>query len=630
MASRPINFDDLGGKQISPPTGKIDFSDLEVTPSSSVPSAITAAISSIPHPKDAVLNAPEESGLLTGPQTTGVEGAEQGAARTAKAMVSTAAQMPSALAHLFSAPSDEEKQTYKDRIELSSYARPLLAGERFLGQPLVTAYRAYGPGDTPEKRMVNEANLPEALPEALGSSTTQYFTGKAAGELMDKALPKGGTAEATPTRTTMMSRALRPGGKAAKNFRQNVQNAYPAVQDEIAQNQGQVPASLGEFNDLLGSARRRVWAQVQDLLARAQAKRPPVKGLLQSAPGEINTGVQQVTGEGPGGVIPSEPAGGPKASEPVQFLSGGEHPEMSGRLTNPATLITRDTAALEATRNRLASVINDQETFSKLGPAEQEAYAAQLNRLNKLLEAPKGVPHGPAIDGTAVANAIEKSVRPRPKMFGQTSELQARANAYRGRRIPLTDAEELLQDANREASAWYLAHDPHGPQLQASAAAEASAIRDQLYKQIDALSESDPGTYQQLKRTYGALEALQDFTQKRIPVASRQAPLNWTETGGLMAGLELLAHAHDLKSALASPLPWLAAKGARYVNSPEFLLKQSLKQPSNVPVPIRAGAVAAARTAPTWAPVNKNKSVGQRAADYVEKKYPGFFTGKRR
>lgn len=609
----------------------------------------------VPKPSNPIMSAAEQGGLMTGPQTTGVSGAEQAVARTASAM--NPLHAVSGLAHIFDAPSQDEKEAYKGRIELSPYARPLLASERMLGQPIVTAARAYGPGNTQEKDMVNKADLPEVLPEALGSSTTQYFGGKAVGELVDKVLPKGGEATPTPTRTTMLSRALRPGGKAAKNFPQNVQNAYPAIQDEIAQNGGQVPTSLGDFSNMLSAARKRIWGNVQDLLNKAQSQRPPVKGLLQSAPGSVQTGVQQVAGEAAGGVIPAEsrpivqpgpPAElqmaarvdkgigstaasvperimgqqpavgaqaaaipdsvmGPKTVQSEQFLSGSEHPEMSGQLTNPATLVTRDLSALKATRDRLATVVNSDQ-FAQLGPAEQEAYSAQLNRLSKLLEAPKDVPHGPAIDGNLVADAIEKSARPRPKLFGQTDEIQARANAYRGRRIPLTDSEELLQDANREASAWYLARDPHGPQLQASAAAEGSSIRDQLYRQIDQLTKSDPGKYGQLKKTYGALEALQDFTNKRIPVVTRQAPINLLEGGAGIAGvIELMNHLHDWKGAAAAPLPWLAAKGVRYINSPEFLLKQSLKQPANVPAPIRAAAIGTARVAPLAQKKEQNK-----------------------
>lgn len=586
-----------------------------------VPGYVKLAQPPVPKPTNPIMSAAgNDPGLMTGPQTTGVPGAIQAAARTAKAM--NPVPIVEGLGHIFDAPSLDEKIAYKGKFELNPYARPILGAERILGQPLVTAGRAYGPGDTEEKRITNAASLPDILPDALGQSTAQYFGGKAAGEVLDNVLPKGGEATVTPTRTTMLSRALRPGGKAAKNFSQNVQNAFPAIQDEIAQNQGQVPSTLGEFHDLVGNARKRVWSQIQDMLTTAQNTRQPVRGLLPAPKAELQTGVQKVTGEAPSAVLDAEsqPAnrfGQPpfqsdsftplRSEQPPQFLSGGAHPEMSGSLTNPATLLTRDTSALQATRARLASVVNDPETFSNLGPAEQEAYSAQLDRLNKLLEPGPDVPHGPTVDGSVVADAIQKSVRPRTKLTGNQGSVQSIADAYRGRKFSLTQAEELLQDANREASSWYLSKDPHGPQLQASAAAEAQAIRGELYKQIDALTEADPGKYAALKKTYGGLEALQDFAAKRLPVVTRQAPLNLLEGGSLVAGLELLSHAHDLKSAAASPLPFLAAKAVRYANSPDFLIKQALKQPSNVPMPIRAAAVGGTRAGITLAPKRKEQ-----------------------
>lgn len=380
------------------------------------------------------------------------------------------------------------------------------------------------------------------------------------------------------------------------------------------------------------NAKQRIWAKTQDLLSQAQNTKPPVKGLLPSPSASVETGLQKVVGEGTGDVLSAAPAGGPKASEPIQFLSGGAHPEISGRLTNPAVLQTRDASVLTATRDRLGAVINDAEHFSQLPQAEQEAYVNQFSRLNKLLEPGPNIPYGPTIDGNAIADAIDNSIRPRPQLFGSSSvqELQARANAYRGRQIPLTDAEELLQDANREASSWYLTHDPHGPQFQASAAAEASAIRQQLYGQMDQLTKSAPGTAAQLKRTYGALDALHDFTSKRIPVISRQAPLNLAEQiaaggGGALLAEALLHQTGNLKSLLAAPVPWAAARLAKHVNSPEFLLEHALQPSAQIGRSARAaaGPVVAAES-------GRKRSLGQRAADYVSVKHPKFFTGKKR
>jgi len=608
MASQPINFDDLGGKQISPPAGKIDFSDLEVGSPSGPPSAIKAASS-----------APEPGQISEAP--TGV------------------------LPWLHSAENDIRYGTDNT-----------LPGKvlKFLGAPGINR----GVNEETADNIAGPIIGPIKTAEGIAETTDHPIMGPihAVGGALQTLSPalnfvapeSSEVAEASMARTGMLRRALRPGGKPAEAFTKNVQDAWGAIQDSIAQNGGKLPTTLDEFDNLLKSAKQRIWGQSQELLNQAQNTRPPVKGLFEAPRTPVQTGVQQVTGEAPGGVIPAEstPAnrfGQPpfqsdqftpaRAEQPPQFLSGSQHPEMSGQLTNPGVLLTRDTAALQATRNRLASVINDQENFSKLGPAEQEAYTAQLSRLNKLLQPGPNVPHGPAIDGNAIANAIEASVRPRPKLFDSSSvqELQSRANAYRGRKISLTDAEELLQDANREASSWYHSPDPHGPQFQASAAAEASEIRNQLYKQIDQLTKSAPGTAAQIKRTYGALDALHDFTSKRIPVASRQAPLNLAEQiaaggGGALIAEALLHSTGDIKSLLAAPAPWMAARVAKHVNSPEFLLEHALEPSAQIGRTARAGAapIIAAR------PSQRKKTLGHAAADYVQQKYPNFFTGKKR
>jgi hypothetical protein len=176
-------------------------------------------------------------------------------------------------------------------------------------------------------------------------------------------------------------------------------------------------------------------------------------------------------------------------------------------------------------------------------------------------------------------------------------QLLATANAYRGRRIPLDQAEDFLQDANYQAQAWHKQYtqDPHGPQLQVAAEAKAQAIRSQLYSAIDELSKSDPGAAAQLKRQYGALDALHDHVVKRLPVAARQAPFNLAEQGGLiLGGLDLLTQAHDLKHLAAAPVPYLIARAARHVNSPEFLLKHSLSE-TTVPEPFRSAIRGAGR-----------------------------------
>lgn len=464
---------------------------------------------------------------------------------------------------------------------------------------------------TPREEVARAVGVkPEAVAEAaqnrdypglVAETAVPIAENIALGKVMEKILPAAKTAEATvPTAAERLKlkQAIRPGKDI--RFDQHLDTAWGDLKDQVAQKGA--PENLTQLDDQIKDAKKNLWEKSTELREKAAAVRPPIKGALPPATGEIETGVQQVRGESPGGVIPAErraivpeAPGGPSASvaefpmEPVnapQFLSGGAHPEMSGELTNPAVMSTRSAEVLRATRDRLVQVINNPEHFNSLSPTEQTAYVSQARRLSTLLEPGPRVPYGPAIDGSAVANAIERSIRPRTRMLkgGTLSELQSRADAYRGQKIPLNEAEDLLQDANREAAAWYqqATRDPHGPAYQVSSAAEAQAIREQLYKQIDQLADVDPGTAKDLKRRYGALDALHDHVVKRIPVAERQAPLNLAQQLSLGA-LALPAVFHDVHAAMAAPVPYAIATAARKMNSPEFLVKSALRPPMEAP-----------------------------------------------
>jgi len=584
-----------------------------------------------------ISSAPEESGLMTGPlskekstltgRLTGTDPLmQQFYARTAASAADIPSAISGALESVTAPPTSEEKTEFPSLNLNSPVNRVPLAAQRMVGQPIQHAvdwYEQAARGKVPKP--IEQAQ--SVAPEALGQGIQAVGTGALTDAVMKKVVPSGVSGDVpSATDKLKMRQALRPQDKDLR-FDQSVGDAWSRMKDQISQNG--MPATLGDFYDLLKNAKKQVWSEITSKLQTAQNTKPPIKGLLPSPTAEIDTGVQSVQGEAPGGVLraESQPAnryGHPpfpsdqgtfplRSEQPPQFLSGGAHPEMSGQLTNPATLLTRDTSAISATRDRLASVVNDESKFSKLTPGEQSAYESQLSRLNKLLEpGPSGVVHGPSIDGNQIANAIEKSIRPRGKLFADSSvqELKARADAYRGRTLPLDYAEELLQDANREASSWYqgASRDPHGPQYQVSAAAEADSLRNQLYTKIDELTKSDPGTARQLKKEYGALNSLQKATGKRIPVVSRQAPMNLSQqimSGALpVAALELAMH-----GGLSSPeaigtaaLGYGGTKLAKYINAPETLLKSALREPTNVPAPIsqalrKGAAVGAGSTA---------------------------------
>src|SRR6185437_7855680 len=476
----------------------------------------------------------------------------------------------------------------KDALAAHDYTRALAHGIGY-AVPFV--------GPTVAKSM--EQSGAENYPGAAGTLTGLIGPALIQGGIEEAIEPKTAITPST-TETLALRQALRPSDKDLL-FNQRVSDAWPRIQEQVAENG--TPKTLPEFDDLLKNAKKQVWAESSDLLNQAQSSRPPVKGLLPSAPGEIETAVPGVRGTQPGGVYPAESYPTERFNqsemEPGETLSpltpgyksGGAHPELSGELTNPGVLSTRDTAALTATRDRLNSVISDQSHFETLSPGEQSAYLAQADRLNRLLEPGPEMPHGPTISGDVIADAIQQSIRPRNRFLQSSAynELQDRANAYRGRQIPLTDAEDFLQDANTEAKGWYsqATRDPHGPQLGASAAAEATAIRSQLYKAIDSLTESDPGTAARLKREYGALDALHDYTAKRIPVFARQAPLNLAQQ--LLLGAARIAFLLDEHYFRALLVPFLSATAASKLNTTEFLVRRAVSPPLEIPPLLRRG-----------------------------------------
>lgn len=217
----------------------------------------------------------------------------------------------------------------------------------------------------------------------------------------------------------------------------------------------------------------------------------------------------------------------PTTEEGTQFLSGGAHPEMSGELTNPATLVSRDPAQIKATLNRLQGVA-EAPGFASFSPSGQTMIRGQIHRLSSLVEpgeAPKNY-HGPMIDGNKIADAITNSIDKRSalKYPGQAETIKNFADTYR-RPLSPQEAETFLQYANRESKSYFEAarQDPHQtPSMQANVA-EGDALRKELYRLLDKV---EPGKASQLKKTYGSLASLQDYLQKRLPVVERQSPVN--------------------------------------------------------------------------------------------------------
>lgn len=500
-----------------------------------------------------------------------------------------------------------------------------------------------------------------------------YALGKAAGIKGGAAIAPEFEAE----QAQAARQAMRPRDRN-NQFAKNVEAAHPAIQDELAK-RPEAPASMQDWNDVFKSAKDNLWQQYEALLAQGSKFHGKVKGLLNAAPAEISGGVQQVKpidtpgqlidAEGRDYVRPAEPTAestpealssriaalnakkdvgsmassipdrifgptnkhvdtlGPQASvvprrvlsptteEGTQFLSGSDHPEMSGELTNPATLITRDPVKIKATLDRLKTVAGSP-GFEAFTPSEKTMINGQIDRLGSLIqpgEAPKNY-HGPMIDGNQIADAIAGSIDKRSalKYPGQADTIRNFADTYR-RPLSPQEAEKFLEYANRESKSYFEAarQDPHqSPSMQANLA-EGDALRKSLYSLLDNI---EPGKAAQLKKTYGSLASLQDYLQKRLPVTERQSPVNLQQSINRPLAALQFAKGHPLAGAVQYGL----SEYSKHLNDPLTQMNQAFspKSPGAVNSFFLPGAIGASSR--TGVDLDTLKKAAQLAAQNIK------------
>ncbi len=144
---------------------------------------------------------------------------------------------------------------------------------------------------------------------------------------------------------------------------------------------------------------------------------------------------------------------------------------------------------------------------------------------------------GQLVDMTPVADAMNASIPDRFRFENTLPDgspnaaLQSRlntSNVYRGAKVPVQKAEQLLHDTNAELDAYYAKYpasqraDLRANPETAGTVAQADAIRNALYSTFD-----DPslglGT-RELNLRYGALMDMEDALMRRKNVAARQQP----------------------------------------------------------------------------------------------------------
>ncbi len=151
---------------------------------------------------------------------------------------------------------------------------------------------------------------------------------------------------------------------------------------------------------------------------------------------------------------------------------------------------------------------------------------------------------GAMVDGNQIADAMVNSIDKRTAIQNPdlVQKVQQVADTYR-KPIPLSDAEDFLQSANKDLNSYY-AKNKVGQQVAqndpeiSSTVAEAGALRSALYSTLDDVT--GPGAAQ-LKQAYGSLTNVEKELYGRQLVAARQNPESLSEQLSTVRGAGKIA-----------------------------------------------------------------------------------------
>jgi hypothetical protein len=151
---------------------------------------------------------------------------------------------------------------------------------------------------------------------------------------------------------------------------------------------------------------------------------------------------------------------------------------------------------------------------------------------------------GAVIDGNQIADAMMNSIDKRTAVQnpGLVARVQRIADTYR-QPIPLDQAEDFLQSANKDLNSYYAKNKvgqnvaQNDPEI-SSTVAEANALRNGLYGKLDVMG--GPGSAQ-LKQTYGSLMNMEKELYGRQLVAARQNPESLSEQLSTVRGAGKIA-----------------------------------------------------------------------------------------
>ena len=264
-------------------------------------------------------------------------------------------------------------------------------------------------------------------------------------------------------------------------------------------------------------------------------------------------------------------------------LEGAVTPKIKSELTRGIKPINRKTEFGRTLENTVPEVAESSSALNRpiKGIEDVEALVPHAKkRIWAEYDAKLGPNAQSTIDGNPIADAMESTITKRFEMQNPAKAERIReiASTYR-REIPLSEAEDFLQDANNELHAFYAknkvgrdvaSRDPEWGHV----VKEAEELRKQLYSKLDQVAGPDAAA---LKRTYGELTSLQEEVLRRKNVAARQNPTSLAEqiSFAQSAGRALRAAANlnlgDAASAIAQPL---AARYLKNRNTTDALIER--------------------------------------------------------
>ena len=309
-----------------------------------------------------------------------------------------------------------------------------------------------------------------------------------------------------------------------------------------------------------------------------------IQGAVKGAPqGKTAAGaVGGAIGGGVGGAV-----GGAVSGVATRLVNPYRNLQQAVRPMGNAAREFAEKAELAIPRLRAENAITPVKTLEGLSDAAHNA----ANKLWTQEIVPQITRHaGALLDGKPVANAIRAGVLPGdadlfPEAYQAAEEFAKKFESP----MHLDEASDRLQSLNRKLQGLYkldpasrYAATANSPAIEAMESG-ANELRQQIYKKLTALGETDPAG---LRQTYGGLKTVQQAAEKRALVYNRQNPINlsqiWAHGAGALEMATAIASGHPL-AAVAGFAPIAVAQIAKRLNAPEHLIQSALEESGLIP-----------------------------------------------